>query len=150
MDVTGRMSCYVSVGCCYQMILCMFNYLISGGGGLRITKFILYVALTICSRQMTVRLWMQYLIWFGTDMSPLRCPFLLGDFFVTGYQPKRILWLVGSSLRRCRCMWLGAAKWNQLTIYFSRVLYSEKLKTINEKLIQTFRRTLGVQIIHKP
>ena len=29
-------------------------------------------------------------------------------------------------------------------------LHNKKLKTINEKLIQTFHQTLGVQIIHKP
>jgi len=40
--------------------------------------------------------------------------------------------------------------WTSIYPAIASNLHSKKLKTINEKLIQTFHQTLGVKIIHKP
>ena len=40
--------------------------------------------------------------------------------------------------------------WTLIHLAIVSNLHNKKLKTVNEKLIQTFHQTLGVQIIHKP
>ena len=40
--------------------------------------------------------------------------------------------------------------WTSIHPAIASNLHNKKLNTINEKLIQTFHQTLGVQIIHKP
>jgi len=42
------------------------------------------------------------------------------------------------------------SSWTSIHPAIASNLHNKKLNTINEKLIQTFHQTLGVQIIHKP
>jgi len=103
------------------MLFCKFRSLIDGVGALTLLVVTPSVMFTICSVQMTIMLWMRPQNWFGTSMSRYMCISLLGDFFATGFPLNQIMWLVGSFLKRLRCVW--RVRWSGNGATFVRFLY---------------------------